>query len=905
VALQITDNLKQQLDSPQISPVMVAKVDGYQNVFGNINIKRYIKIGDPGLVIDGSWVIGGFSLLDNQSPYISFSTGTTTKISQKLEPSRGQGSSVSQMVLSLLDQNESVSELVSPGKVLTEMMGRRITIYLGAQESSWPEDYNVVFRGIVQEINAGPGIVELVLNNTEEKKRVTLAPKITSELSQDVQFRSAQVQDLLYKNKEDVANSITVNYTSGGTAGAEVVSISGGGYTINVQIEAGVSTASQIKKAVENDDSANQLIEIKINGNSSNTQIVGSYVLGTSSIINLNDATEFIEPIDALETFAVIGDELIQYTGKTGSQLTGVTRALAGTNAEFHAQDKSISQVLKLTGNGIDLALKIMLSKGPVYYEQGLSVRSFQTYTPSIVIDDAIFFYGVDLEVDLGVSAGDLLTTTGAVNPANNVTDAIILEVGKAEGGSYIVVSSNLVNEPSPSACTASFKSQYNVLPIGFGMLPVEVDVAQHAYVRDTFLPIFPMELFFDNVTDGKGFLETQVYLPMTCFSVPRKGRSSIVYTVGPLPTYEVVLLDSKTVENPQALKVRRSLHENFFNQVQYDYDYNPVKNNYDTRKNYPQVVDKTKIAVEAKPLSIQAQGLTSSGGGADRSERAAFRLLKRYSGAAEFIKGVRVLFSKGYQLEIGDVVAVDYADLKLTDFSSGTRSGPLKLMEVLNKTIDNKSGEVSIDLVNTVFGVNDRYGLISPSSKVGTGSTTTKIILQKSWSTRPFEKESKKWNGYLDQTVIVHSEDWSTVYVTKLRGFDTNDPIGMSVDTLPTAPGDGWIVQPPDYPSSSDDRLESFWKQRHAFFSPRVAVLSGVSSTQFTVSSLDAARFFIGSYIRVHTYNFSQDSGDLVVIDIQGNNIYVDNSIGFVPDNTHVVDLIGFPDKQQSYRVV
>lgn len=904
MALQITENLRQAIKASELVPTLVAKIDGYETLFGNVQIKKYIRIGDPDLFIDGSWFIGGFRILDDQSPYISFSQGTTTRISQKLDPARGQSSSVSQMTLALVDYNHAITELVSPGRILTDVIGRRVTIFLGIQETSWPEDYNVIFRGVIQDVDAGTDTIYLNLANTDEKKRVSALPRVASELAAPCDFKSATFQDLQFKNREDIQNVVTIQYVGGGTAGSETVSIIGGGYTISVQIQDGVSTAAQIKKKIENNPEANQLVTLKMVGDSSNPQFIGSMVLGTDSTIELVDASEFVEPADILKTYAVIEDELIEYTGKSGNQLTGVVRAQELSLGAFHDIEKTVDQVIRLTGNGIDIALKLMLSLGPEFYAENLKVKSIQFYSPTITTDNAIFFDGIDVEVDHGVSVGDMVTITGAASPLNNVIDAIVLEIGKIQDGSYIIVDQNLTTESATSP-VAKFKSQFNVLPIGLGMLPSEVDVEQHLFIRDTFLSTFQLDIFTGDISDAKSFLERQVYMPMTCFSVPRKGRSSLIYTVGPLPNYEVVTLNTETVQNPDKLRVKRSSNENFFNQVQFDYDYNPVTGEYLTRKNYPPEVDQSRIPVGAKPFQVKAQGLRTDLGAADITSRAADRWLRRYENGAEFIKGVSLQFSVGYQLEIGDVVAVDYEALKLADFTTGTRDGSVKLMEVLNKIIDNKTGEVSVDLVNTVFGIADRYGFISPSTELLAGSTTTKLVMKKSWSTKPFQRESMKWDGYVGQKIIVHDPEWNFVFETTLRGFDDNDPQGMSVDPLPMPPGFGWIVQCPEYPSTTDKNDLAFWKQRHAFFSPRVAIVAGVSQTQFTVAAVDAGKFFKGSVIRVHDYEFLIDSPEVVVTDIVGNDIIVNNSLGFVPSAGLLVDLIGFPDNQQAYRVV
>lgn len=65
-------------------------------------------------------------------------------------------------------------------------------------------------------------------------------------------------------------NGYTLEYTSGGTAGSEVVSISG--FAITVQIDSGVSTATQIKAALDAVPSVISNITTTISGTGSNAQ---------------------------------------------------------------------------------------------------------------------------------------------------------------------------------------------------------------------------------------------------------------------------------------------------------------------------------------------------------------------------------------------------------------------------------------------------------------------------------------------------------------------------------------------------------------------------------------------------------------------------------------------------------
>lgn len=78
------------------------------------------------------------------------------------------------------------------------------------------------------------------------------------------------VQDLLYICKSTPLAIPTIAYTGGGTAGSEVVTVVG--TAISVQIQSGVSTATQVQTAINNNVSASPIIYVIISGTGSNTQ---------------------------------------------------------------------------------------------------------------------------------------------------------------------------------------------------------------------------------------------------------------------------------------------------------------------------------------------------------------------------------------------------------------------------------------------------------------------------------------------------------------------------------------------------------------------------------------------------------------------------------------------------------
>lgn len=83
------------------------------------------------------------------------------------------------------------------------------------------------------------------------------------------------VQDLLYISKSvSPATTISITYTGGGTAGAEVVTVVG--TAISVQIQNSVSTATQIQTAINASTAAAALVYVIISGTGSTAQTTQS-----------------------------------------------------------------------------------------------------------------------------------------------------------------------------------------------------------------------------------------------------------------------------------------------------------------------------------------------------------------------------------------------------------------------------------------------------------------------------------------------------------------------------------------------------------------------------------------------------------------------------------------------------
>jgi len=274
-------------------------------------------------------------------------------------------------------------------------------------------------------------------------------------------------------------------------------------------------------------------------------------------------------------------------------------------------------------------------------------------------------------------------------------------------------------------------------------------------------------------------------------------------------------------------------------------------------------------------------------------------RILDRFQFGAEQILGLQVPFSIGWNMEVGDTSVVQ--GLQLFDSKTGDRGLSPRIMEVTNRSFNFRQGTIKLDLVDTAFSVDGRYGVISPASYVGVGSTPTRVILVKSFGTGEFELEQLKWLEYIGLTVMVRSDDWTIQGEAEFLGFDPSNENAMLLGPgLGFTPLQDYIVDIAQY-----DTAEALFKTIHCYFNPQVLVTAN-SVVQDEVEVADVAKFFIGSIVRVHNFDYSNDSVEAIVEGITGDVLELDRDLGYLPAIDDEIDLIGFvSDEALPYRIL
>lgn len=716
MAFELTDRASQASTKEVITPQLVLEIDGVDTLYGATVIKKIVKIGDFEIGQPGIFIGGQIAIVDQES-LITFNSGTSTDISQVLNQDKGTNESISTMQIALIDQAQKITKLITPDEIVPDLLGRKCKVWLGFSETSWRDDYIIIFRGVIDDIQSQSGVVVLNLAASESLKKSAAFPKASTKLT---------------------ANMLIGDTTANVEATADFLSVYTG--------PSGIDTS--------------------------------------------------------LKLYVRINDEIMRYESSTGTSFGTLTRGALNTVASAHNSGDSVDSFYVIEGNVIDLALKLMLSGKSGNYVEDIQASNFVTVTGTGDIPNTIFFADKNLEQLYNVRVGDYVTTTGASNGANNVTEKEILSVTQTDTGYYIEVDGVTFVTEVGTAAVVGFRSQYDVWGdnAGLAMGADEVDIDEHLDIKSKYLPSSEMRIYIkDTIDNGQEFLANELYNPVSAFALPRKSQASVGIHRGPTPLTTVKTLSGDNVLNASKLKIRRTTNKNFFNSVIYRFQEDPLEDRFTSGYVTIDGTSITQIPVGNKPLIIDSKGLRDDLSGSNIAQVAGQRRLRKYKFGAEFIQDMQVNFKTGFDLEVGDPVIVDFSSLKLSDIRSASREGEPRLFEIVNKKLSLKTGQISLDVVDTNRSLDVRYALIAPASFVKTGVSQSEFVIEPSFNTSKYgTNEYKKWEKYIGAYVIVHNSDFSVSggsYIASLSGNTV-----LLTSNLGFVPAAGYVMEFGDY---------------------------------------------------------------------------------------------------------
>lgn len=148
---------------------LVFQMDGVPFYLTTGALNKKIRYGDPITYGEPGIVYGGLIPRTDFKPLINLNSSMT--IGQKVEPEQGKGS-ITLMSLAFTDKDSLLSKLISPGVIINEPLGNKfVKLWLGFQDSSFPEDYIVIMRAFVSGTTWKPAEVTLQLSDPNIKRK--------------------------------------------------------------------------------------------------------------------------------------------------------------------------------------------------------------------------------------------------------------------------------------------------------------------------------------------------------------------------------------------------------------------------------------------------------------------------------------------------------------------------------------------------------------------------------------------------------------------------------------------------------------------------------------------------------------------------------------------------------------
>jgi len=616
--------------------------------------------------------------------------------------------------------------------------------------------------------------------------------------------------------------------------------------------------------------------------------------------ITVDDSLKFLDTNleGSFTTFVRIDDEIMEVTDKPLANEITVIRNQLGTAAATHDAGAEVESFYVLgtvpesglqTGNPIDLALKIMLSgTGAITGE--VIIESIVYINPSLNIKNAIVFDDPNIQRTTGLVPGDTLNLTSGVNAGSYIIDSF---VQLDNGRSYIVINTtnDLTSVIDAAGTTYTYQSQFDVLPDGLEMLPLEVDVAGFLFERDLNNLSLTNEMRFflkDTLDDPKEFIDKELLFNSGFYGVPRDAKVGVKSFTPPLTIDKTPNLNTENILNLSDLSIRRSGHRYLFNRIDFIYNENVLEDNFLAYVSTLNTDSTDRIKLGKKVLRVESKGYPDTAEVSNILEVVTKRYLDRFKFASTYIENVKLTFKAGFNLEVGDVIFLGGGDTQLVNFETGERDLPLKKYEIVNKKLD-LSGDISVSLVDTGFASVGIYGVISPSAVI-TSSTTTIVNITKTISdSDQFTFARDSFEGLIGAPVRIRSVDYTYDESTTIVSFPPGNPNQIEVDTLSVAPPTDAIIELDLYTRfSSDTPVNNFLKLKYVFFNKYNQEITGYpGGNDITVP--DASGFTIGDLLYIYDQSYNS-FGNATIANIVGNTITINDygpgfSLGSVND--------------------
>lgn len=898
--LNLSLTCEKLLESNHIEPYIILEIEGFRPLSSRV-IEKYTTGTSGNLEQDETCL-----------PIIDLA-GSINSISQQIEQDKGIVSLTSAR-FRLVDEADIGTSLISAGASLDEILFKKTKLYMALKGGGHPHDSILFFRGIIEGVSSGSGYVELNIVSPDQFKRYDIYNKIESStavalnaVNTEVELKNVNIEDIYYTSNGEVQTYIRID--------DEIILVRD--LNIDNKILNNCVRGQLGTIAAAHDADASVQTFYRLQGNAIDlalkTMLSNGFgeEISRQNIVGFN--TDGVNTV--LNSIYLTGQDLnLSLNFSVGDYLTVFNSfGFLGYNLK-NARIKSFANNIAQNTFRIDLDATVgttALVANPVtavFYKRTsfaeLNTVGFNTDGTNTLANH-IFFAGITLRDEFNFNIGDTITTTGAVNVGNNFYNGTIQSYTIFPNTETIAIKVNQTLVTELISANAKMFSQYNTLDkrASLSMQPYEVDIARHQEILNIYgNEIFTMDLYLKDTINGNDLINVELYRPSGLNPIPRNAQASVSKVVKPLGSSIVSTFDKTNLINPSKIKSTRNISNYFYNTSTYKYDEDSITDEFLGTEKTVSVDSLNRIKInKEKPYEIKARGIRSTPDPTNIMQTINAKLLERYQYGAE-IWEVETTFGAGFRFEVGDVVVLDGTDLNMSDtlFNKGTRNFKGYYCEIIQAQKQIKSAKCNFKLINTGFTADYRYGVISPSSVIGSGSNTTLLNLTESYSTSLYAgfTEDWKWRNYIGQYIVVRNDDYSFFEKVLITGVGYNF---LTISALSIAPSAGYIVEIPPYPTNNSKEDMKAFKRTYTFLDPTIDIVSATINT-ITVSALDIGKVHVGSEVIAHDNDWTYKTNRVKVKTIFGNTLNLEADLTSLPLAGHKIDLIGFNDGGAPY---
>ena len=658
--------------------------------------------------------------------------------------------------------------------------------------------------------------------------------------------------------------------------------------------------------------------------NIASTEVL-SPIAATGTTISINNTSVLHQQIlgpngqydPTVSTYLEIDSEIMQYaaTGILNSTDVSVTRGVLGTTADVHSPGATVNGSVGFGQNPggincIDLALKLLLSGWDGTDITDVAIASFVYDLNGNFVSNQFVLKTETADFDLGLTVGDYFYVTGSTG-GNNV-NGIITGLSTGWNGQTINVQTNQTfTLENPTNAVVAFRSQYDTFPItcGIGCYTYEVDVSTFQAIRTTFFSsgaTSNLRGYYNAAVDGQDTLANDIMQPLGCYSISRYGRISMAITKPPLPGNgtKLVQLDYTNITDPDKIQVTRATNQrSFYNEISYEFDYDVANQTFNSIQYFLDTTSNTNFGYTVV-LPVQAQLVSTALGGALIAQERGSALLSRFKNCLIWIE-LTVNWAVGSLLEVSDIVVLkDNGTLKIMNFETGLRDLGVSLFEVIDRNYQIVTGNVKLKLLGGLgFDVSSRFGLVSPSTILGPGTTSTSLRLTPSFGQTTLTAELSKWTPLIGLPIMVHDNLWSVTGSSVIQGINPADSTALLISpALGFTPPAGYILDIAPYPTDTNPLTDQMLKKLYCHETPTIDVTAGASSTQFMVAASGAPLLTVGNWVTVRSPDYSVQSGQCFIAGVTGTTVVLKTALTsggtpFTPSAGYFCEGVGYHD--------